>query len=199
MDDFEKLRENKLCYKIFLELFVSCVVGKDIFKRAIATKKITTFVTVSDEAMTMLILKNNFDLWTEMAEQMEMGEENVKIEICLAKQLYFEEGEGRGWSWNVQGKLYYNEIYHKIVVDRSKNGIEFDNAYLDDIKTALGIQNTCDKDSNVTATKVSFECMTDFSKGGMMEMFGDNMHIGIEYNPLLNDCNKPGANNIVQL
>jgi hypothetical protein len=95
--------------------------------------------------------------------------------------------------------MYQNENYHKIDVDRSKNGIEFDNLYFDDTKIALGNQNTCDKDSNVTVTKVSFECMTNFSKGGMMEMFGDNMHIGIEYSPLLNDCNNPRANNIVQL
>jgi hypothetical protein len=80
-------------------------------------KKITTFVTVSDEAMTMLILKNNFDVWSKMVDLAEMGEENVKMEKCLDKQLYFEEGKGRGQSWNVQGKMYYNEIYHKICVD----------------------------------------------------------------------------------
>jgi hypothetical protein len=149
--------------------------------------------------MTMLILKNNFDLWSEMVDLAEMGEENVKMEKCLAKQLYFEEGKGRGQSWNVQGKMYYNEIYHKICVDRSKNGIVFDNEYLEDTKIALGNQIICEKGSNGTQTKVSFECMTDFSKGGMMEMFGDNMHSGIEYNPVFNDCDIPGANNIVQL
>jgi hypothetical protein len=200
MDNFEMLRENKECYKIFLEVFVSCVVGKDIFKRAMATKNITTFVTVSDEAMTMLILKNNFALWSEMADLTEMGEENIKLEKCLAKQLYFEEGKGRGRSWNVHGKMYYNEIYQKVLVDRSKNGIAFDKAYLSDTRTTLGNQSACDKDSNGIATKVTFECMTDFSKGGMMEMFGENMHSGIEeYDPLFNDCIIPGASNIVQL
>jgi hypothetical protein len=31
-----------------------------------------------------------------MVEQLEIGEEIVKIENCLAKQLYLEEGKGIG-------------------------------------------------------------------------------------------------------
>jgi hypothetical protein len=49
---------------------------------------------VSNEAMTMLILKHNIDKWSKMVDLAEMGEENVKMEKCLAKQLYFEVGKG---------------------------------------------------------------------------------------------------------
>ena len=60
------------------------------------------FVSVSDEAMTFLILANNWDVWTEMAIDLAGQPDNNKkcktVEECVSKQRYHIDGKGRGYS-----------------------------------------------------------------------------------------------------
>jgi hypothetical protein len=53
-----------------------------------------------------------------MVDLAEMGEENVKMEKGLAKQLYFEDGKGRGRSWNVKCIIMKNIIKFLLIDQR---------------------------------------------------------------------------------
>ena len=59
MEKFERLRENFVAYTMIAEKFVQCVVGVNIFKKNCCVKNFSEYISVSDEAMTMLILANN--------------------------------------------------------------------------------------------------------------------------------------------
>jgi hypothetical protein len=171
MEQIEMLRSNQESYSIFMDLFVACMPGKDVYRRASAKQPLNNVVTVSDEAMTMLVLKNNYTLWTEMAERLEGGDRKVRLEDCTSKQLFFDERKGRGRSWSDTGKLYFNERYKAIISDRLKNGDKFDEEYLHNIK--MRNKRVSIKDNKISNPKI--ECMTDFSIGGMFakSMDGD--------------------------
>ena len=67
VEKFERLRENFVAYTMIAEKFVQCVVGVNIFKKNCRVKNFSEYISVSDEAMTMLILSNNWDVWSEIA------------------------------------------------------------------------------------------------------------------------------------
>lgn len=161
VDEFEKLRENHDTYRYFLENFVACIAGKDSFRKNAMSKRIAEFVTVSDEAVAHLILKNNYAVWQEIARNTKNGHGGNKLGECIANQLYFVEGKGRGRSWTFEGKKYYNEMYKKIVEDRIVNGDAFDNkilnAYLDQNVGKRRKRNN----SNNIRTEEEIECFAD--------------------------------------
>jgi hypothetical protein len=49
-----------------------------------------------------------------MAEQIEAGEQEVKVEDCKCMHKYLKEGRGRGRLWSAQGKHHYNDMFDKI-------------------------------------------------------------------------------------
>jgi hypothetical protein len=109
-------------------------VGSNIFKKHMFQQGMSGYVSVSDEAMTFLILANNWDVWTEMAIDLAGQPDNNKkcktVEECVSKQKYHIDGKGRGYSWSVEGKEYYNRMYMEIEKDRIINGKEFDAYFL---------------------------------------------------------------------
>jgi hypothetical protein len=63
IEDIEMLRNNQDAYSIFMDHFVSCIPGNDIYGPASTRQPLRSVVTVTDEAMAMLVLKNNYKLW----------------------------------------------------------------------------------------------------------------------------------------
>jgi hypothetical protein len=63
MDTLETMMRNDyVSYKKFMEWFVSCVVCRETFRKSSSKIFVSNYVTVSDETMTFLILKNNYNL-----------------------------------------------------------------------------------------------------------------------------------------
>lgn len=195
MEQIQMLRANQEVYSIFMDLFVSCMPGKDIYRRSSTKQPLSIVVTATDEAMAILVLKNNYRLWTEMAEKMKMGDTNIKLENCISKQLFFDERKGRGRSWSDQGKLFFNEVYKMIINDRMKNGDKFDEEYLQNIK--LKNKTVSSKSKSISNEKI--ECMSDFSVGGMFSntfLSNDNDN---KNETMLDEDSKPASSNIVSI
>jgi hypothetical protein len=133
---FEEGRKNRETYIFFCTNFLPGVTGSGMFKNACCTMKLSEYCTKSDEAMTFLILANNWEPWKMMIETKRLqGSGGTKrLEQCGVKQKYFKETKGRGHSWSNEGKLYFNEIYDKISKDRECNGEKFDKEFLDFMK-----------------------------------------------------------------
>ena len=126
------LRENKHIYRIFCELFVQGVSGNTSFRNGCCTEPLTKWCTISDEAMTFLILANNWGTWREMSDSVKNpGDKMKKCSDCTTKQLYFTEQKGRGYSWKDEGKRYYNKQYQSVVEDRQSNGEKFDEYFME--------------------------------------------------------------------
>ena len=69
LKEYQKLRQNKTAFKTFVELFVSGVLIKVQFDKNKRRTLFRHFCTPSTEAFTLLLLENNWDLWTEIAKQ----------------------------------------------------------------------------------------------------------------------------------
>jgi hypothetical protein len=121
---------------LFCSSFLPGVTGSGTFKNACCTMKLSEYCTKSDEAMTFLILANNWDPWKAMIlGKKEQGSRGArKLEECGVKQKYFKETKGRGHSWSNDGKLYFNEAYDRISNDRERNGEMFDREFLSFMK-----------------------------------------------------------------
>jgi hypothetical protein len=73
------------------------VVGKDIFRWWCHVQKPSKYVTTSDEAMTILIVANSYEVWKEMAERKEQGEPKVRVEDCKSVHKFFKDERVREW------------------------------------------------------------------------------------------------------
>jgi hypothetical protein len=58
----ESLRGNEAIFTIFLDQFVAAVLGKDVLRHWCYVQEPSKYVTSSDEAMTMLIVANNYEV-----------------------------------------------------------------------------------------------------------------------------------------
>jgi hypothetical protein len=136
LEELEKGRANKETYKLFCSKFLPGVMGSGTFKVGSCTMKLTEYCSKSDEAMTFLILANNWEPWKMMieAKKTQSAIATTRLEDCGVKQKYFKETKGRGHSWSDEGKLYFNDMYDRIEEDRENNGYGFDNYFLDFMK-----------------------------------------------------------------
>jgi hypothetical protein len=136
LEDLEKGRAIKETYMLFCSKFLPGVTGSGAFKVGCCTMKLTEYCTKSDEAMTFLILANNWEPWKMMIEAKKTHGRIVenRLENCGVKQKYFKETKGRGHSWSDGGKLYFNDMYDKIEEDREKYGDQFDTYFLEFMK-----------------------------------------------------------------
>jgi hypothetical protein len=64
-----KMQRDYQSFSKFLEWFVSCFICRENFRKNVTQQKVSMFVTVSDEVMALLILKNNCDLWCETGQE----------------------------------------------------------------------------------------------------------------------------------
>jgi hypothetical protein len=163
MNCFEVLRQDYESYSLFMELFVSCIVTRDTFKRRSVHQKISEFVSVADEAMAMLVLKNNYNVWTEMTAHIKSGNKKISLEGCVVTQKFMEEGKGRGRSWTNEGKMYYNEMFKAITVDRQMKGGMFDDRFLEMIRERK--RKTLIKEVKPEIANIKVACITDLSFG----------------------------------
>jgi hypothetical protein len=172
IEEFEKLRTSGDNYLMFMEHFVSCIVGKDTFKKFTSIKTISDLVSVSDEAMAMLILKNNYDVWIEIAGKVGAHESTaVKVDNCQAKQLYFSEGKGKGKSWSNEGKKYFNYLCEKIREDRKERGSVFDKQYLENVIEYKFHKKTKKISGALSNVKEKITCYNDYE-------FADSAYMG---------------------
>ena len=133
MEEFEELRHNPDAFEEFLEDYVSVVVGKNDFKTNSKYKKLSSFVTVSDEAFALLTIKNNEEVWpvkvnNSMLGNSEEHQEEPKTRYTNRRRLIGSPRDG----WTKEGMKKFKE-YYKLVVNnrRSEKGIEFEKNYLE--------------------------------------------------------------------
>lgn len=126
----EKGRSDKETYAVFASRFLPGVIGNAVFRSGCCSLKLTEYTSASDETMAFLILANNWLPWLKMAE-LRKEDPKAKLEDCGVKQKYFKDTKGRGHSWSNAGKIYYNELYDKVLEDRKRHGTSFDGYFLD--------------------------------------------------------------------
>ena len=137
-------------YKDFVSFFVSGVVGIRHFERNKTNYKYSTYVTVSDEAFTVLSIENNWKRWSAMAKTEEWRESDVPSKWTTSKENKKERrneyGERidedlppqatryRGWSF--QGIARYNQLFQEIKARRTtKSFLDYEDYLLNEFQT----------------------------------------------------------------
>jgi hypothetical protein len=117
-------------YGLFCEKFVSCVIGPQSFKKLSLVKPFSQYCEKGDEAMTFLIMANNWHIWVKIAEDKKREAGSKKVTEYDVKQRYFVDRKGRGHSWSDEGREFFNERYESVAEDRKQYGKAFDADFL---------------------------------------------------------------------
>ena len=130
-------------YKDFVSFFVSGVVGIRHFDRNKTTSSYSTYVTVSDEAFTILSLENNWERWSAMAREEDWRESDVPSKWTTSRDKKIKRDEYgnrlgdndtaqatryRGWSY--QGIARYNQLCDEIEKKRGTETFQAFEEYL---------------------------------------------------------------------
>ena len=140
MEEYEELRHNEDAYREFLEDYVSVVVGKIDFKRKSKCMKLSSFVTISDEAFALLTIKNNEEAWPAKVNNTLLGEgetpeEEPKTRYTNRRRLSGSPRDG----WTREGMKQFLEYYKLVAENRnSAVGRKFEEEYLEECKKDKG-------------------------------------------------------------
>jgi hypothetical protein len=144
LSSYESLRDNKDSFFDFIESYVSVVIGKHKFRQNVRTKMISDFVTVSDEAFTLLILSNNEEVWPYLLKKKfkkkgvlipsnheDAGENNIDEDHGEDEELQVEitpkytnrrkvMGHRRE-GWTEEGMAQFNRYHRMVSMNRRKH------------------------------------------------------------------------------
>lgn len=129
LEELEKLREGS-AFEVFVDSFVSSVVGREKFKRNRVVKLVSTFVDCSDEAFALLVLANNYNVWTEW---MDLTIDERKTAKLKEKPKFF----GTKSQYNDAGKTYYEAMLVKVHSQRKQsNTLVLETKYMSAVQAA---------------------------------------------------------------
>ena len=111
--------EGNIMYYDFISYSVSAVIGKMNYKKKSCSIVLLKYATVSDEAIALLILENNYETWMDMALT-----GNTKTSKVLQKETNGGKSQGkvatsqhnRGWS--DEGLCQFNELFDLVQKNR---------------------------------------------------------------------------------
>lgn len=118
-----QMRKNSTSiYFDFIEYFVSAVVGKMKYKNHCCEKLLSSFTTVSDEALAILIFENNIATWNNMASK------NITKNSGVTRK-YTNGGSSQGdiassqrfQGWSCRGMVRFNKLYNQVELDQKSN------------------------------------------------------------------------------
>ena len=106
-------------YFEFLEYFVSLVIGRNKFKYNCCDKLLSEYVMVCNEALTILIYKNNIDTWKDLLD-------NIITKNSLVKKKYTNGGSSIGETaslcqyqgWSSEGIDQFNKLFDLVKADQ---------------------------------------------------------------------------------
>jgi len=133
------LRNDFEVYKLFYDVFVCAIVGMRHFDSVVLNwttgQEENTLATCSDEAMALLGFENSYEVWQDVYEKsngqihpIPKHNEYPKEWIATKKTKYTTKRNADGTpidtndkEWSANGIKRYNELLHKVVMNRVKN------------------------------------------------------------------------------
>lgn len=198
LSDLEKGRKNPESYNVFAQFLVTGCIKSSTWKDSCKIHFFSSIVNESDEAVTFLILANNWDAWKEQCDKGKDGKP-PKVRTLTAKQMYMQQ-DGRGYSFNVEGREYYNKMFDCVEKDREENGIHFDQQLLNILN---GCNDTGGKE-NTTKRKAEKESVKKVlcrhaGPNKMRKVFAESAITGTGQNVAFGGSNYVKATNVTTL
>ena len=105
---------------MFIEYFVSAVVGKIKYKENRCEKMLSSYATTSDEALLILIYENNIETWKDMAMKDITKNSDVSRKYTNGGSSKGEIASSRRYEgWSAAGYKRFNEIFDVVKQDRA--------------------------------------------------------------------------------
>ena len=122
LEDILHLRQNiNGAYTFYCKHFLRPIVSDKVWKckSYVVVLSDETFVTATDESLGLLILENNWDFWSALANALPQG---PKVEVANYPPRYTAEAKtaGKGKGWNEEGKDRFISLTSLIREDRAE-------------------------------------------------------------------------------
>ena len=158
LDTFiNNLRNNKEDYLFFGEFVASIVCSKEKFNHEKCNSYFSDIVTVSDEALALLILDNSYNYWVDKYDNRGSGRETPKRFKYTNQQ-----GARQHQGWNLAGIQQFGKFCEAVQADRAIRGKDFDAHFK---RTMLSKYESKKRKHNQT--------IANFDTGAFRETFGD--------------------------
>ena len=120
-DSILKLRTDSTgLYSVFIEYFISPVIGKIFYKENRCERLVSDFVSVSDEAFALLIFENNHATWCDMIRQNITKSSSVICKYTNGGCSNAPNGSSRQYQgWNPEGIKRFNDLFDLVKDDRN--------------------------------------------------------------------------------
>jgi len=111
-------KDTSSLYFLFIEYFVSSVVGKIHYNLCKSYKLLSEFTTVSDEALAILIYENNLETWKDMACRKITKNSDVSRKYTNGGSSKGQVGSSRRYQgWSSSGMKRFNNLYNLVEKD----------------------------------------------------------------------------------
>mgnify|MGYP003438741293 FL=1 len=123
LDDVMKMRGNSLHFEMIYNTFLARVHGKGPFDKRAKTTLISEFVTVSTEALMILLFVNHWDQWMAQAENERRRAFHQETMIVVPPPKWTQPNGGKNIGMSTAGKEFFNNQCLSIKVDRQENPV----------------------------------------------------------------------------
>lgn len=113
----EKLRRegNNEDFKVLCEIGFAPMVSKDTWKLNCMEVKVSTLLTVADEAFALVTMENNIEEWMQLEVH---GKELVQKGALTRYTSQGTNKDGTKKGWTLEGKKRFNELYDAVILER---------------------------------------------------------------------------------
>jgi hypothetical protein len=122
LNDFLEMSQKESSYLLLCTQFIRPIVGTTKWKHNFLRKRMSLYVTISDEAFALLTLENNYDRWVDMWHNQNLKTSNVEAKWTNAGQSLCNGQSKRFNGWKQDGYTRYNELYDLVEADREEEG-----------------------------------------------------------------------------
>lgn len=122
LSEYLQMRRNEKAYQHLCINFLPCVIGRKVWDKQCYAKPVYKLATPTDEAWCLLLLENNWDVWSKQARCiMSKIDYSTYDQKGKAKWTSSSMGSGRFGGWDQDGLTRFNELTHLVRIDRKEN------------------------------------------------------------------------------
>ena len=113
--------DNKTAFCAFVTIVLPCVVGRVLYWNRYCIQKVSTFVTIPDEAFGILLLEHNINKWEEMVRTSTKDDNAKKVKTTWAST----SANGKQVSgWMDRAASHFHKIVKEVQLNRGLSGMD---------------------------------------------------------------------------
>ena len=147
-------RDNVDDFAAFCDCFLSCVVGRSVYKQNMTTTLVSELSTSSDEAFAIICIENNIEAWDYMIS----SDTNTKgPNMPPPKYTRKHKDSGKHHGWSAEGITRFNKL-HEDIESKRKETLQLEAEFRAKKMQGLGGQ---EKRNRRTVTRDIVTAVTD--------------------------------------